>query len=46
VTPAANGLDILGQCQGNQPAAKKFFSKLLKGLRYVLRVVIPDQLKS
>jgi putative transposase len=30
----------------NKKAAKKFFRKLLKGLRYVPRVVITDQLKS
>jgi putative transposase len=41
-----NVLDILVQRQRNKKAAKKFFRKLLKGLRYVPRVVITDQLKS
>src|SRR5881397_4232885 len=31
---------------GNKHAAKKFFRKLLKGLRYVPRVIITDKLKS
>jgi putative transposase len=30
----------------NKKAAKQFFKKLLKGLRYVPRVVITDKLKS
>jgi putative transposase len=41
-----NILDILVQRRRNKPAAKKFFRKLLKGLRYVPRVLITDQLKS
>ncbi len=39
-------LDILVQSRRNQKAAKKFFRKLLKGLRYVPRVLITDKLKS
>ena len=39
-------LDILGQSRRNKHAAKKFFRKLLKGLRYVPRVIITDKLKS
>ena len=39
-------LDILVQRRRNKAAAKKFFRKLLKGLRYVPRVMITDQLKS
>jgi putative transposase len=39
-------LDILVQRRRNKQAAKKFFKKLLKGLRYVPRVLITDQLKS
>ena len=38
--------DILVQRRRNQAAAKKFFRKLLKGLSYVPRVMITDQLKS
>ena len=41
-----NVLDILVQSRRNKKAAKKFFRKLLKGLRYVPRVIITDQLKS
>src|ERR687883_330816 len=41
-----NGLDILVQSRRNKQAAKKFFRKLLKGLRYVPRVIITDKLKS
>jgi putative transposase len=41
-----NVLDILVQRWRNKKAAKKFFKKLLKGLQYVPRVVITDQLKS
>src|SRR6266404_9975758 len=41
-----NGLDILVQSRRNKKAAKKFFRKLLKGLRYVPRVIITEQLKS
>jgi putative transposase len=39
-------LDILVQRRRNKKAAKKFFRKLLKGLQYVPRVIITDQLKS
>jgi putative transposase len=39
-------LDILVQSRRNKKAAKKFFRKLLKGLRYIPRVIISDQLKS
>jgi putative transposase len=41
-----NVLDILVQSRRNKHAAKKFFRKLLKGLRYVPRVIITDKLKS
>jgi putative transposase len=39
-------LDILVQSRRDRKAAKKFFRKLLKGLRYVPRVVITDKLRS
>jgi putative transposase len=39
-------LDILVQRRRDKKAAKKFFRKLLKGLGYVPRVIITDQLKS
>jgi putative transposase len=39
-------LDILVQSRRNKKAAKKFFRKLLKGLRYVPRVIVTDKLKS
>jgi len=39
-------LDILVQTRRDKKAAKKFFRKLLKGLRYVPRVLITDKLKS
>ncbi len=39
-------LDILVQSRRDKRAAKKFFRKLLKGLRYVPRVIITDKLKS
>ncbi len=39
-------LDILVQSRRNKKAAKRFFRKLLKGLRYVPRVIITDKLKS
>src|SRR5260370_1221746 len=39
-------LDILVQSRRDKKVAKKFFRKLLKGLRYVPRVIIPDKLKS
>jgi len=41
-----NVLDILVQSRRNKQAAKKFFRKLLKGLLYVPRVIIPNKLKS
>jgi putative transposase len=41
-----NVLDILVQSRRNKQAAKKFFKKLLKGLRSVPRVLITDKLKS
>jgi putative transposase len=39
-------LDILVQRPRNKKAAKKFFRKLLKSLRYVPRVIITDKLGS
>lgn len=39
-------LDILVQSRRNTKAAKHFFRKLLKGLRYAPRVVVTDKLKS
>jgi len=39
-------LDVLVQSQRNRQAAKRFFRKLLKGLRYPPRVLITDKLKS
>lgn len=39
-------LDILVQPRRNKRAAKRCFRKLLKGLRYVPRVIITDKLKS
>ena len=39
-------LDILMQSRRNRLAAKRFFRKLLKGLRYAPRVLITDKLKS
>jgi putative transposase len=39
-------LDILVQRQRNKKAAKKFLHKLLKGLTYVPRVIITDELRS
>ena len=39
-------LDILMQRRRDKHAAKKFFRKLLKGLRYVPRVIITDKLRS
>ena len=41
-----NGLDIPVQRRREKIAAKKFFRKLLKGLTYMPRVLITDQLKS
>ncbi len=39
-------LDILVQSRRDKRAAKRFFRKRLKGLRYVPRVIITDKLKS
>src|SRR6267142_5057015 len=39
-------LDILVQSRRDKKAAKRFFRKLLTGLRYVPRVIITDKLKS
>ena len=39
-------LDILVQSRRDRNAAKRFFRKLLKGLRHVPRVSVTDQLKS
>jgi len=39
-------LDILVQPRRDKRAAKRFFRKLLKGLRYVPRVIITDKLRS
>src|SRR6187455_1053351 len=36
-------LDVLIQSRRNTKAAKRFFKKLLKGRRYVPRVVVTDQ---
>jgi putative transposase len=41
-----NVLDILVQSRRNATAAKRFFHKLLKGLRYIPRVIVTDKLKS
>jgi putative transposase len=41
-----NVLDILVQGRRNAKAAKRFFRKLLKGLRYAPRVLVTDKLKS
>ena len=39
-------LDILVLSRRDNKAAKNFFRKLLKGLRYVPRVIITDKLRS
>ena len=39
-----NVLDVLVQSRRNAVAAKQFFRKLLKGLRYVPRVLVTDKL--
>ncbi len=39
-------IGILVQSRRDQHAAKRFFHKLLKGLRYVPRVIVTDPLKS
>ena len=41
-----NVLDILVQSRRSAAAATRFFRKLLKGLRYVPRVIVTDKLKS
>ena len=41
-----NVLDILVQSRRNAVAAKRFFRQLLKGLRYVPRVIVTDKLAS
>jgi len=41
-----NVLDVLVQSQRNAKAAKRFLRKLLKGLRYVPRVLVTDKLAS
>src|SRR5262249_15007062 len=41
-----NGDVFLVQGKRDKKAAKKFFRKLLKGLRYVPRVIITDKLRS
>ena len=41
-----NVLDILVQSRRSATAAKRFFRKLLKGLRYVPWVIVTDKLKS
>ena len=39
-------LDILVTRRRNKEAAKRFFLKLLKGLKYEPRVIITDKLRS
>ena len=39
-------LDILVQTSRDKKAAKKFFRKLLKGMRFVPRVIVTDKLRS
>ena len=39
-----NVLDVLVQPRRNAKAAKRFFRKLLKGLQYVPRVIVPNRL--
>ena len=41
-----NVLDILVQSRRSAKAAKRFFRKLLRGLRYVPRVLVTDKLRS
>src|SRR6476619_1911434 len=38
-------LDILVQSRRNKKAAKKFFRKLLKGLRYVAHMIVTDKVR-
>ena len=46
INQRGNMLDILVQSRRNALAARKFFRKLLKGLRYVPRVLVTDKLAS
>ena len=46
VDQRGNVLDVLVQSRRNALAAKKFFRKLLKGLRCVPRVIVTDKLAS
>jgi putative transposase len=46
VDQEGNILEILVQRQRDKQAAKRFFRKLLKGLSYVPRAIITDQLRS
>jgi putative transposase len=39
-------LDILVQLRRDAQVAKRFFRRLLKGLRYVPRVIVTDKLRS
>jgi putative transposase len=39
-------LDVLVQSRRHAVAARKFFRRLLKGLRYVPRVLVTDKLAS
>jgi putative transposase len=39
-------LDVLVQSRRNAEAARRFFRKLLKGLKYVPRVIVTDELAS
>lgn len=39
-------LDVLVKSRRDKKAAKKFFRKLLTGLRYVPRVIVTDKLRS
>ena len=41
-----DALDILVQRRRDKKAAKKFFRKLLNGLRYAPRIIVTDQLRS
>ncbi|MFD3537693.1 IS6 family transposase [Streptomyces sp. NPDC058664] len=46
VEQKGNALDILLQNRRNEPAARRFFRKLMKKTRTVLRVVLTDKLRS
>jgi transposase-like protein len=39
-------LDIMVQSGRDKKSSKKFFRKLLKGLRYIRRVIVTDKLRS